>query len=158
MRLIPGYNLSWNNPRSASPRENMFIMRQNGFLLYTKIVQGTLLNPKRQLCHLYWSMVCPFNSHFAKALCTGMTRGYGSTMKDGGEKWGQEATRAGLPPLTKAFTRPFLIGLSVQELRKTLSTGMEHCQVFLRSREMPKRVQIPSSTSSLLERVSLSHS
>lgn len=87
MRLIYGYNFPWNNLGNESPRESTFIMRQNWFLLNTKIVQDTLLNPRRQLCCLFWLMVYAFNALLSKALPGGMKGWVWRYMKHGGEEW-----------------------------------------------------------------------
>lgn len=121
MRLISEYNFLWSNLGSESPRENMFIMRQNGFLLNTKIVQDTLLNPKGQPHGLCWSVICPFNSPFSKVLHRGMkgwVRRYSEGRRGG---MGRRSHQRGMSlPLTKAFIQPFLKAvLFVQDLRKT---------------------------------------
>ena len=120
-RLISDYNFPWNNLGSESPREDTFIMRQNGLLWNTKTARATRLNLKGQPRCLFWSLVCPFRSPFSKALRSGM-QGW---MRRHNEEWrgGMKRSyqRSMTPPvITKAFMRPFLIArLSVQELIKT---------------------------------------
>lgn len=95
-------------------------MRQNGFLLNTKIVQDALLNPKRAATLPPPISDLSFQFYFFNGSLKWMKRC--SWRYNEGWRGGMIQSHQWImaPPLTKAFMRPILIArLLDQELRKS---------------------------------------
>lgn len=125
MRLIPGYDFSWNNLWSESPGENAFIIEAK-MDFYFKPINSVVHTIKPQ-GHLWLPGLInglSFQSSFFTLSTWDEDKGGRSSHK-----------RSTMTSLTKAIMRPFLIRLSSSKGWKTLRTGMEHLQVFLQRSE-----------------------